>query len=129
MQFLALAQGQFCYFFKSNVFFVLSLRAKTENAPRRRAQGAPSFGCTKIHPVRLPKQTPDRRSVQMVSPFDQKKWREQPPFFSSRWSSPSAPKCAKPASTYFFEPQKNMLRSLQHVKTKKRAKVIFEWRK
>ena len=49
LQFLALTRGQFCYFFKSNVFFVLPLRYNTENALPRA--------------LRLPKQSPVRKKA------------------------------------------------------------------
>ena len=83
----ALTKREFLLLFsKSNAFSFLS------ETKRRRScggQGEPSWSTRPIHPVRLPKQTPDRRNGQKKSRpnFDQKSVGSCPTFFDKKWSS------------------------------------------
>jgi hypothetical protein len=95
-----------------------------QNALAGSFEGVPSFGFTKIHPQ---KNFSNRKKFFSSLAFLPKKFFR----FSNKkiGKSSALPRTQasaevnrsipidQPASTYFFEPQKNMLRSLQHVKT------------
>ena len=104
-----------------------------KKAPLHGAEGAPSFGlCDQNSPRATEPRSPDHRSGQMVLPIliNKNVFGVAQQIFFFQNGQDCAQGAPKPASTYFFEPQKNMLRSLPTPQnTKKRAKVIFEWRK
>lgn len=91
----ALTKREFLLLFsKSNAFSFLS------ETKRRRScggQGEPSWSSRPIHPVRLPKQTPDRRCGQKMDLpyFWSKKRREQPTFFVKNGLRPLRTRCAQ----------------------------------
>ena len=116
----------FCYFYKSNAFSFFG-GAKKESAIAW-SRGSALFWS--LRPKFTPcdrVRSPDHRSGQKKSRpnLDQKSGGSNRHFFDQDGLRPCAQSAPKPAYANFFEPQKNMLRSLQHAKaTKRRAKIL-----
>lgn len=134
LQFLALTKLAGFVTFSKVTFSSYCPCGPKRKTPLHGAEGEPSFGLwTKIHPVRLPKQTPDHRSGQMVLTILINKnvlGVAQQFFFFQNGLRPCAPKCAKACLHIFFRTAKKYASQSSHAtKHKKACKSHFRMAK